>query len=338
MNNYVACPVCHSPSLLEKKPDWSEIDCLRCGEYIFNAESRYALDEFSLDSEAKLALASGWIREHQGELLKRDAMIVQLGRKQITVGEKAEKLLRGLAAAMPVPGENLIMPIPTNANQLLDLFRDYQPFQALGTDKEFVSENGFALYMLGVSQAQNFGELSYLLFDYLVKAKEFLFSDEDQLGFKISPAGWAHLGNSEHRVNSVQAFVAMRFSSETDKLWADGISKGIVDAGYKPFRIDKFDHNNRIDDEIIATIRKSKFLVADFTVNRGGVYFEAGFALGLGQQVIWLCRKDALEEVHFDTRQYNHITWEEDKLSELARALTLRIEATIGRGEFGNEI
>jgi nucleoside 2-deoxyribosyltransferase len=192
--------------------------------------------------------------------------------------------------------------------------------------------------MLGVSQSQSFDELNYLLFDYLVKAKGFLLSDDDQNGFKISPAGWAHLDDTERQINSVQAFVAMMFSSRTNKLWANGISKGIADAGYKPFRIDKLDHNNRIDDEIIAAIRKSKFLVADFTGNRGGVYFEAGFALGLGQQVIWLCRKDELDKVHFDTRQYNHITWEIDKLPELARALTLRIEATIGRGEFGNEI
>jgi hypothetical protein len=338
MNNYVACPVCRCPSLLEKKADWSEFDCLRCGEYLFNLESRSALEELNLDSDAKIALVSGWIREHQGELLKRDAMIGQLGRKQIPVGEKAEKLLRGLAVAMPVPGENPIMPIPRNADQLLDLFRVYEPFQALGTDDEFIRENGFALYLLGVSQSQTFGELNYLLFDYLVAAKEFVITDADQLGIKISPAGWAHLDDTEHRGNSMQAFVAMMFSNETDKLWADGISKGISDAGYKPFRIDKHDHNNRIDDEIIAAIRKSKFLVADFTGNRGGVYFEAGFALGLGQQVIWLCRKDELGKVHFDTRQYNHITWEMDKLPELARALTLRIEATIGRGELGNEI
>ena len=329
---YVACPVCRCPSLLVKKTDWSEIDCFRCGEYLFNLESRSALEEWNLDSEVKKAKVSGWIREHQGELLKRDAIIAQLGRKQITVGEKAAKLLGGLAAAMPVPGENSVMPIPRNADQLLDLFRDYPPFQALGTDDEFIRENGFALYLLGVSQSQSFGELNYLLFDYLAKAKEFLVIDEDQLGIKISPAGWAHLDETERRTDSELAFVAMMFSGETDKLWAEGISKGIADAGYKPFRIDKHDHNNRIDDEIIAAIRKSKFLVADFTGNRGGVYFEAGFALGLGQQVIWLCRKDELSKVHFDTRQYNHITWEMEKLPELAQALKLRIEATIGHG------
>ena len=39
-------------------------------------------------------------------------------------------------------------------------------------------------------------------------------------------------------------------------------------------------------------IRKSKFLIADFTGQRGGVYYEAGFAYGLGLPVIWTCRKD----------------------------------------------
>ena len=39
-----------------------------------------------------------------------------------------------------------------------------------------------------------------------------------------------------------------------------------------------------------------------------------------------------MEALHFDTRQYNHIVWEEDKLSDFRKALKHRIEATIGRG------
>lgn len=40
---------------------------------------------------------------------------------------------------------------------------------------------------------------------------------------------------------------------------------------------------NRIDDEIIGRIRASRFIVADFTGHRPGVYFEAGMMLGLGR-------------------------------------------------------
>jgi hypothetical protein len=73
-------------------------------------------------------------------------------------------------------------------------------------------------------------------------------------------------------------------------------------------------------------------LVADFTIQRGGVYFEAGYGLGLGMHVIWTVRSDALNDVHFDNRQYNFIRWEAGKWDALEFALKNRIEATIGRG------
>ena len=93
--------------------------------------------------------------------------------------------------------------------------------------------------------------------------------------------------------------------------------------------MDLKEHNEKICDAIIAEIRKSKFVVTDFTGHRGGVYFEAGYALGLGLPVIWTCSKDDLDGSNFDTRQYNHIVWESDE--ELFEKLRRRIEATIPR-------
>ena len=79
-------------------------------------------------------------------------------------------------------------------------------------------------------------------------------------------------------------------------------------------------------------IRRSRFVVADFTGQRGGVYFEAGYALGLGLRVIWLCRDGELKDVHFDTRQYNFLVWKAGEYADLAKRLQNRIEATLGRG------
>ena len=93
--------------------------------------------------------------------------------------------------------------------------------------------------------------------------------------------------------------------------------------------ISKKEHANKIDDEIVAEIRRSAFLVADFTEHRQNVYFETGFAIGLGLQVIWTCRKDHIEELHFDIRQYNCIDWETER--DLAQRLQQRIEAMFGR-------
>ncbi len=55
-------------------------------------------------------------------------------------------------------------------------------------------------------------------------------------------------------------------------VWKDGLEKGISAAGYKPLRIDTKEHANKICDEIISEIRRSRFLVADYTGHRGGVY------------------------------------------------------------------
>ena len=87
------------------------------------------------------------------------------------------------------------------------------------------------------------------------------------------------------------------------------------------------EHNNDITDEIIAEIRKSRFLVADFTRQRGGVYFEAGFAKGLEIPVIFTCKEDEIDQVHFDTRQYNHILWKDPE--DLYLKLKMRILATL---------
>lgn len=96
-----------------------------------------------------------------------------------------------------------------------------------------------------------------------------------------------------------QVFVAMWFDQSMDAAFDSGFDPAITDAGYRALRIDRKEHGNKIDDEIIAEIRRSRFVVADFTCEtvgmngsaralaRGGVYYEAGFAQGLGIPVIW---------------------------------------------------
>ncbi len=129
-----------------------------------------------------------------------------------------------------------------------------------------------------------------------------------------------------------QAFVAMWFDKSMHDTYERGIHVGVRNAGYLPLRIDRKIHANRIDDEIITEIRRSRFLVADMTHGddgvRGGVYYEAGFAHGLGLPVIYCCRSDKVDGLHFDTRQYYHIIW--DDPLQLAGELTTRIGALIG--------
>ncbi len=60
------------------------------------------------------------------------------------------------------------------------------------------------------------------------------------------------------------------------------------------------------------------------------VYFEGGYAMGMGLPVIWTCHKDHIKTAHFDTNHLNHIVW--DDVGEFRTSLANRILATIGRG------
>jgi len=128
--------------------------------------------------------------------------------------------------------------------------------------------------------------------------------------------------------DSRQAFVAMWFDPDLDAAWREGFEPGIEAAGYfRAVRVDAIEHNEKVDDRIIAELRRSGLVVADFTGQRGGVYFEAGYARGLGTPVIWTCREDWTDRLHFDTRQYNHIVWKEP--ADLRQQLADRIAATV---------
>ena len=131
--------------------------------------------------------------------------------------------------------------------------------------------------------------------------------------YGLTLEGIHYLESSKTTPNTAQAFVAMWFDPSMNDIYENGIKPAIEAAGYMPLRIDQKEHNNKIDDEIIAEIRRSRFVVADFTHGndgvRGSVYYEAGFAYGLDIPVIHLNREGSV--LAFDTRQYAHIMWED---------------------------
>ena len=99
---------------------------------------------------------------------------------------------------------------------------------------------------------------------------------------QITPAGWGYLDKIENRtLDSSQTFVAMRFDPSMDSAWIDGIKPALERAGYMPYRVDNdVSHLGRIDARIEMEIKRSRFLVADVTGGRQGVYYEAGYAMG----------------------------------------------------------
>lgn len=250
----------------------------------------------------QVATISGWIHEQPGIALLPENWPSLAALRPLTTGEKADKLLFFLIRKFPTAGQALTFdPTP----EILAICRAVDPEEA-----------------------------NYLFHTYLTKHKAFL-SSPHQGGnrWTISPAGWDYIHSlSRTNPSSQFGFCAMWFDDRIEQIWTDALKPAIENAGYEPKRIDKHPHNNRIDDEIIAMIRRSRFLVSDLTGNRAGVYFESGFAFGLSLPIVWTCRRDRLHRVHFDNRQYNFVLWTFDALPAFKADLQYRIEATIGRG------
>lgn len=127
---------------------------------------------------------------------------------------------------------------------------------------------------------------------------------------------------------SNNCFIAMSFSESTSEL-RESLKLAIRECGYNPIIVDEihYDSDVTINDAIISNIKKCKFLIADFTEQKHGVYFEAGYALGKNKPVIYLCNKSDFKNTHFDTNHYPHIVYETNE--ELIEKLKAKVSAWI---------
>ena len=179
---------------------------------------------------------------------------------------------------------------------------------------------------------------------YFVNAEEFYFYLENLIddGYLSADRGknrWYNLslklkGLSKilritESKNSKIAFVAMSFDQTLVPIFENAIRAAIIETGFEPLiiREQHFGADVTINDEIIAGLKRAKFTIADFTLHRAGVYFEAGYALGRGQKVIYSCRETDMKDAHFDTRNYQHITWTD--ASDFKKKLVDKIDAFI---------
>ncbi|MCC6899947.1 MAG: hypothetical protein IT377_13285 [Polyangiaceae bacterium] len=157
--------------------------------------------------------------------------------------------------------------------------------------------------------------------------------DPVSVGVGLTSKGWERVDRLQSsRSRSRQAFVAMWFDRGMQDAFENGIRPALEECGFsRPFRVDDAEHRSRadfeprIDDRIMAGIRRASLLVVDVTGSRCPVYFEAGFGLGLGIPIVWTCRRGNEPDMCFDTRQYEHILW--DAPEDLKENLVQKIRA-----------
>ena len=125
----------------------------------------------------------------------------------------------------------------------------------------------------------------------------------------------------------LQCFIALAFDRKDVEIYYKSLSKLLQELNINPIRVDKINHNENIEKKLIESLRQCDFCIADLTYSRPSVYFEAGFAEGLGKDVIYTSRNDHFKHketdpegnlrIHFDVSTRNIVRWDKyDKLFE----------------------
>jgi hypothetical protein len=111
-------------------------------------------------------------------------------------------------------------------------------------------------------------------------------------------------------------FVACAFGhDEIDRLYDEEYKPACSAFGYEPIRVDMTEPPQTVTESIVEGINESACVLADLTYARPSVYFEVGFAHGLGIPLVLTCRsdhhrgKDDRTRVHFDLEQYKISFW-----------------------------
>ncbi|MFO1315880.1 MAG: hypothetical protein U1F58_09765 [Burkholderiales bacterium] len=299
------CPICKLNASDVRVWDYGErltLDCARCGKFTITRSAATVAERSRIGPKL-----SAWIRDRTEagvsvpEINTQNLNEIETALPSYRVSDKQLLLLRAVERKTAYPGQSVgIVPA----------------------------------FDFPLAWAEREEELRYLLSNLLdqglIRSSEGS-PQEQTYECVLTSSGWQFLdAHARPSIISNQAFIAMSFAPELLVAWTEGIAPAVRKAGYQPYRVDAQPHVDRIDTKIMAEIKNSRFVVADVTLQRPGVYFEAGYALGLGIPVFWCVRKDDLPNVHFDTRQYNHVIWEAP--SDLAEQLQAFISVVIGPG------
>lgn len=319
MNSVQQCPVCMNDAKVSSTFSAGvltrQVECPRCG------------GPFLLDENLADMMWTGYYKQDYQKIFskRRRCIASSLLRQQSRMFRLKTNNVESFCEARDLPmlekADKLLLWIEKNVSSV-------EGFQ------QRVSIDITDLSLQALCWAMNTDELHALF--VLLRERNFLECERttgDGCYAAITAKGWERIEQLRApNMESSQGFVAMWFAPEMTDIYKNVLAPAIQSAGYEPHRVDQSEHIDKIDDEIIRQIRRSRFVVADATGHRGGVYYEAGFAHGLRLPVFWTCREDALKDLHFDVNHYNCIVWSSDKLNEFRAALVRRIEAVLGRG------
>lgn len=325
--NIDSCPFCFSKLLHINENDSSvaDINCPVCGRYVFDLSDCEKLDAERNRLAAILYYSKQFdeTRIIGPESFYNKQRVINVRPKFISI-DSIDNLY---PSKFSVRIENLLLDISKHSFYLGDIVHYpkeefcsaayIKRFDIKGKklDDDIVYEQIIKILILLSSDEKDYAKGTYIQSS----------NSSAEVEIELFANGWARVENLEIQdKNNKDVFIAMAFGDETQKT-RDALKKGISNAGFNPVLIDEVKHNHQIVPEMFKKIRESKFLVIDISLPNTGAYYEAGFALGLGKEVIFCCRKDSFNNPdknmrpHFDVSQKQMLIWDDE--NDLAEKL-----------------
>lgn len=291
------------------------IECPMCGIYQIDENTTEDIGSLEIPQN-DLLLFSGYIRNN---FFPANPILITYG-----MCAKISEIIS--------PFKN--MPVPEKVNNIFKYF--YENTSKVLTTIILTNDDIYRFFLLEP------GDLIEIL-NYLHQ-RNFIRYDKQVSSHRCytTIAGWERYEKlKEANIFSKRVFIACAFDSDYGEKLVKTIKDACSKCGFNANLISDKKHNDDISHKIISDIKESRFIIADFTDQNNGAYFEAGYAMGIGLEVIKLCRKDHMDDLdpktgkrkklHFDTRQYYHIVWEDNKWNELEENLINQIKATINK-------
>ena len=124
------------------------------------------------------------------------------------------------------------------------------------------------------------------------------------------------------------AFVLMPFSEKYKDVYEVGIKLACKDAGAICERVDEQIFSENILEHTYEQIRRADIIIAEMTGRNANVFYETGYAHGLGKGVILLTQ--SADDIPFDLRPYQHIVYN-GSISTLKNELERRVRLYLER-------
>ena len=290
------CDVCGSPANSSINGFYLMVDCSRCGDFQLDRETP---DDFPLTTRAEPQRALASSPHTQNAEAKRSAH-------------------SGAGFFTSLPQRSLPTPVEMSDNLLLWI--DAQVEGRPGSPVSIPHNSPRIAASIGaIDGADVFWAVRNLEEQNLVKGtSRACFTD----GW-ITASGWARIEELKRaHLSSRYAFFARKFKNdELDTLYKDCLRRAVAETGYDLLPVTQ--RAGRMNSIIEDEIRRCRFLIADLSDDNAGAYWEAGFAEGLGKDVIYICREKEKDgktdkKTHFDTDHRQTVRWDLGNLGQTA--------------------